>query len=212
MPSAHPLIDHQEIRRWAEARRARPSCVRRTGGKGDPGMIRLDFPGFSGRESLSPISWDEWFKAFDENDLALMVQDRTARGQQSNFNKLVSRQSITEGPPPRRERKREQRGSSRARGAAAERKTTGRKTSGRGASSRGAKSASRSRTSSRSGSTRSSRKTSSSRGGSSSSGGQSARRSSSSSSRSKANDSSRSSNSRSRTRRPPRTPTRGGNR
>jgi hypothetical protein len=56
-------------------------------------MIRLDFPGFSGRESLDHISWDEWFKAFDENGLALLHQEKTARGQKSNFNKLISRET-----------------------------------------------------------------------------------------------------------------------
>jgi hypothetical protein len=94
MASAHPLTDHDEIKRWAEARRAKPACVKGTGGKNDPGMIRLDFPGFSGSESLQHISWDEWFKAFDENDLALLVQDETAEGARSNFNKLVSRETV----------------------------------------------------------------------------------------------------------------------
>jgi hypothetical protein len=105
MPSAHPVTDHHQIRQWAEARDAKPSCVRRTGGKGDPGMIRLDFPGYSGAQSLSRLSWDEWFKAFDDNNLALLVQDTTARGQKSNCNKLVSRESITDGLPPQRQRK-----------------------------------------------------------------------------------------------------------
>lgn len=91
MASAHPLTDHDEIRRWAEERGGKPRRVKGTGGADDPGMIRLDFPGFSGGESLQPISWDEWFNAFDDNDLALLVQDETAGGQRSNFNKLVSR-------------------------------------------------------------------------------------------------------------------------
>jgi hypothetical protein len=93
MASAHPLTDHDEIRRWADARGARPACVKGTGGNGDPGMIRLDFPGYTGGDSLQPISWDEWFEAFDENGLALLVQEETADGERSNFNKLVSRTS-----------------------------------------------------------------------------------------------------------------------
>jgi hypothetical protein len=105
MASSHALIDHEEIRHWAEDRHAKPACVRHTGGKGDPGMIRLDFPGYSGARSLSPISWDNWFKAFDSNNLALLVQDRTARGEPSRFNKLVSRESVTDGAAPRRRRK-----------------------------------------------------------------------------------------------------------
>jgi hypothetical protein len=93
MASAQPVTDHARIRQWAEARGARPACVRGTGGKRDIGMIRLDFPGFSGGDSLEEISWDEWFKAFEDNRLALLIQEETADGQKSNFNKLVSRET-----------------------------------------------------------------------------------------------------------------------
>ena len=86
-------MDHDEIQRWAEERNAAPACVRGTGGGKDPGMIRLDFPGFSGARSLEHIDWNKWFRAFDENNLALLVQDKTARGQRSNFNKLISRET-----------------------------------------------------------------------------------------------------------------------
>ena len=86
-------FDHNEIRRWAEERGAKPACVKGTGGHGDIGMIRLDFPGYSGEESLQPISWEEWFKKFDERNLALLYQETTADGQKSNFNKLVSRET-----------------------------------------------------------------------------------------------------------------------
>jgi hypothetical protein len=94
MATAEPIIDHGQIRKWAERRGAKPACVRGTGGTADPGMIRLDFPGFSGGDSLQEISWDEWFKAFDENNLALLVQEKTKDGEQSNFNKLVSRETV----------------------------------------------------------------------------------------------------------------------
>ncbi len=87
------LVDHEEIRRWAEERGAHPACVRGTGGGEDTGMIRLDFPGYTGERSLQPINWDEWFEKFDGNNLALMVQERTARGEVSNFNKIVSRET-----------------------------------------------------------------------------------------------------------------------
>ena len=97
--SSRPLTDHDEIRSWAEERGATPTCVRGTGGREDVGMIRLDFPGYSGAGKLEEISWDEWFDKFDESGLALLVQDQTARGQKSNFNKLVSRETagVSEG-------------------------------------------------------------------------------------------------------------------
>ena len=94
MASAEPLTDHRRIREWAEARDAQPACVKGTGGKNDTGMIRLDFPGYSGEDSLQAISWDEWFRSFDENKLALLVQEETADGTRSNFNKLVSRETV----------------------------------------------------------------------------------------------------------------------
>jgi hypothetical protein len=85
------MTDHRKIREWAETRGAKPACVKGTGGKDDVGMIRLDFPGYGGGDSLQEISWDEWFRQFDENGLALVVQETTATGEQSNFNKIVKR-------------------------------------------------------------------------------------------------------------------------
>ena len=88
---SHTTTDHEEIRRWAEARHAKPSCVRGTGSKNDVGMLRLDFPGYTGEDKLEHISWDDWFEKFDERGLALLYQEETAAGEKSNFNKLVSR-------------------------------------------------------------------------------------------------------------------------
>jgi len=91
--SSRTTTSHDEIRKWAEARGAKPACVKGTGSGNDPGMIRLDFPGFSGEGSLEAISWDEWFRAFDDNGLALVYQETTADGARSNFNKLIARET-----------------------------------------------------------------------------------------------------------------------
>jgi hypothetical protein len=88
--------DHEFIRKWAEERDAVPSAVKGTGGGEDPGIIRLDFPGYSGEGKLEPISWDDWFAKFDENDLALIYQEETAEGERSNFNKIVKRETVEE--------------------------------------------------------------------------------------------------------------------
>ncbi len=85
----HYTQDHNEIREWAEARKAVPSHVATTGSKKDVGLIRLDFPGYSGANSLEEIGWDEWFEKFDKSGLALIYQEHTAAGEQSNFNKLI---------------------------------------------------------------------------------------------------------------------------
>ena len=92
--SSQTTTDHEQIQKWAEARGGKPACVKGTGGKRDTGMIRIDFPGFSGEESLQEISWDEWFEAFDANGLALVYQEQTSDGEESRFNKLVSRERV----------------------------------------------------------------------------------------------------------------------
>ena len=92
--SAKPTTDHEYIRRWAEERGGRPARVKGTGGNGDPGLIRIDFPGYSGEESLEPISWDEWFEQFEKRQLALLVREETPEHGKDRFNKLVSRHAI----------------------------------------------------------------------------------------------------------------------
>lgn len=90
--TTHATIDHDEIRSWAEERGARPSVVRNVRGPG-PGILRLDLPGYSeGR--LEEIEWDDWFEKFDDSNLAFVYQEQTARGEMSNFNKLVARDSV----------------------------------------------------------------------------------------------------------------------
>ena len=163
--NSHATWDHDEIQQWAEERGAVPVRVKGTGGRRggkDIGMIRLDFPGFSGRGSLEEITWNEWFENFDENNLALVHSDRAAGGPRSNFNKLVSRDSVESGSE----------GRSRPSGRA--RSTGGRSSSTR----RGARAPSGSRARSRSTSTSRSRSLSASgrRSGEESQSGSSARR------------------------------------
>jgi hypothetical protein len=46
--------DHDEIRHWAEARNGRTAVVKSTRGKGDyTGILRIDFPGYSGSGTRS---------------------------------------------------------------------------------------------------------------------------------------------------------------
>ncbi|WP_437758219.1 lipocalin/fatty-acid binding family protein [Sorangium sp. So ce1389] len=89
--SSKTTIDHDEIRQWAESRGGRPATVKSTEKHGEPGILRIDFPGYSGEGSLEEISWDDFFAKFEESNLAFVYQEKTADGQPSNFSKLVSR-------------------------------------------------------------------------------------------------------------------------
>lgn len=89
--SSQVTTDHEAIRKWVESRGGMPSHVKRTSFEEDPGILRIDFPGYTGSESLEPISWNEFFEKFEQNKLALLYQEQTASGEKSNFNKLISR-------------------------------------------------------------------------------------------------------------------------
>jgi hypothetical protein len=92
---AHLADDHRSRihRRWAEERGAHPAVVKRTkGGKGS-GVLRLEFPGYTGAESLEPIDWDQSFiKTFEDRKPALVYQEHAPGGEKLTFNKLVLRE------------------------------------------------------------------------------------------------------------------------
>jgi hypothetical protein len=87
--SAESTQDLETIRQWAEARGGKPATVRSTARGKEAGILRIDFPGYSGQDSLEEIPWDEWYEKFQENNLTFLYQDKTASGKQSRFFKLV---------------------------------------------------------------------------------------------------------------------------
>ena len=76
--------DHEVIRRWAEARKAVPATVAGTEHDGHLGVLRFDFPGYSG-DRLTEVSWDEWLGTFDDRRLNFIYQETRSGGEQSNF-------------------------------------------------------------------------------------------------------------------------------
>ena len=89
-------IDHDEIRRWVEKRGGKPARVKNTEKGTGGGLLRIDYPGFTGEDSLEEITWAEFFEAFEENKLAFLYQDETKDGKQSRFSKLIDRDTTTE--------------------------------------------------------------------------------------------------------------------
>lgn len=86
MTTSTTTTDHDTIRRWAEARDGNPALVR---GTSEDGVLRIDFN--EREERLDPINWDEFFRVFEQNNLAFLYQEKTADGSTSRFNKLVRR-------------------------------------------------------------------------------------------------------------------------
>jgi hypothetical protein len=55
----------------------------------EAGVLRIDFPDYSGEGTLERISWDDFFEKFDHEDLDFLYQDETAKGGTSRFCKFV---------------------------------------------------------------------------------------------------------------------------
>jgi hypothetical protein len=92
MSDSHTTTDHDIIRKWATDRDGRPATVKATeDDNGHAGILRIDFG--PKEKALDGIDWDEFFRKFDESDLAFLYQDRTKDGKISRFHKFVRRSS-----------------------------------------------------------------------------------------------------------------------
>jgi len=89
------ITDHEKMKEWAASRNGKPARVRNTGGIArdgrSGGILRIDFG--EPEATLEPITWEEFFKIFDENDLAFLCQEKTAGGKVSRFFKFIDRDS-----------------------------------------------------------------------------------------------------------------------
>ena len=97
MSAAESTTDHDVIKQWIEKRKGRPSVVRATEGDTEgtdhvEGILRVDFR--DPDDALDDIDWNEFFRIFDESNLAFLHQDKTADGHVSRFNKFVSRDTV----------------------------------------------------------------------------------------------------------------------
>jgi hypothetical protein len=84
---AKTTTDHDTIRQWAESHAGRPAVVKSTRGRKGVGILRIEFPEapVSDHEALEVITWDDFFKQFEDAELALVYDEK------SNFNKLIGR-------------------------------------------------------------------------------------------------------------------------
>ncbi len=87
---AETTTDHDTIRKWAESKGGKPAAVGRTHKGGDVGIIRIMFPEApnSEHDALTEISWDEFFREFEERQLALLYET------DSMFSKIVGRDTV----------------------------------------------------------------------------------------------------------------------
>jgi hypothetical protein len=90
--SSRTTTNLNEIKRWTEERGGKPVRVKGTENDGGgAGVLRIDFPGYSGADSLEEISWDEWYDTFKEKNLEFLYQDELSSGKESRFFKLINK-------------------------------------------------------------------------------------------------------------------------
>ncbi|MCZ2828032.1 Rho termination factor N-terminal domain-containing protein [Modestobacter sp. VKM Ac-2986] len=77
---------HEVIREWAEARGGSPATVPNSEYDGRPGRLRIRFQDSTGQ--LVDISWEDWFRTFDERRLNFIYQEDHTDGRPSTFFQL----------------------------------------------------------------------------------------------------------------------------
>ncbi len=89
---SHQTTDHDEIRKWVEARGGKPATIAGTEKRGEgAGLLRIDMPGGAKNPPLEPVTWEEFFEKFDQEKLAFVYQEAKADGEPSFFSKFVQR-------------------------------------------------------------------------------------------------------------------------
>jgi Rho termination factor, N-terminal domain len=77
---------HEVIRNWAEERGGVPATVEGTEHGDRAGVLRFDFG--ERTDKLRHITWEEWFRTFDERRLNFLYQEERKDGRQSTFFRL----------------------------------------------------------------------------------------------------------------------------
>jgi hypothetical protein len=79
---------HEVIREWAEARGAVPVSINADDLSRRAGLLRIRAG--TDKESLARIAWDEWFGAFEADNLVFVFRSTRTSGRRSNFFRLDS--------------------------------------------------------------------------------------------------------------------------
>ncbi|WP_029029622.1 hypothetical protein [Salinarimonas rosea] len=87
---AQATTDHETIRKWAEGKGGKPAAVARTHDDDSVGIVRIMFPDAknSRHDALTEISWEEFFRQFEDAELALLYEP------DSMFSKIVGRDTL----------------------------------------------------------------------------------------------------------------------
>lgn len=105
MAETTALTDHEDIRNWAAARMGFPAIIDASAEGGTQPVLRIVFDQAAYQDQDRPerppnaggyelVEWDEWFRLFDESQLALVVAKETP-GRKDSYHELVRRDAET---------------------------------------------------------------------------------------------------------------------
>ncbi|MBX3579206.1 MAG: hypothetical protein KF723_18555 [Rhizobiaceae bacterium] len=95
------LTEHEAIRDWAAARMGTPAIVDVSPASGTQPMLRIVFDQAAYQDQdraerppnaggIELVEWDDWFKEFDRQELALVVA-KDVPGRRESFHEIVRR-------------------------------------------------------------------------------------------------------------------------
>ena len=79
---------HDVIKNWTEERGGKPAIDKEM--SKEETVLAIDFDK-KGNRSFKHVSWSEFFKDFDEENMAFLYQDKTFDGDTSKYYRLIFR-------------------------------------------------------------------------------------------------------------------------
>lgn len=92
--------NHEEIKSWITTHDGKPDLIQTPGVGNSEEGLRIDFPGkedeeyFNENTKSEDISWNEFFKRFEEWNLAFMYEEKTRGKNLSNAYRFIKRDQL----------------------------------------------------------------------------------------------------------------------
>lgn len=89
-------INHEEIQAWVEKHHGTAQLIDEIDATGDSVGIRIDFPGTKDdmlidREKYRKATWEDWFKVFEQQNLAFGYDDEIQPDDQNRLYRFEKR-------------------------------------------------------------------------------------------------------------------------
>lgn len=93
--------DHTTIKEWAKLHKGQPEVIPNSETETGAIGIRIDFPGklddmyLTGDHQPKHISWDEFFRIFDDENLAMEYEDKETIVDPSSAYRFINRDNLS---------------------------------------------------------------------------------------------------------------------